>query len=286
MTTPSRAQLSRQIARRSRSNLEFALGSLPRERRRDMVSFYAFCRVIDDIADDNDTPVQDRRAQLNQWKEGLLKGFAQPDELQSEVVALTGKYSIPPSMLGEIVDGMIIDLDQSRFGTFDDLRMYCYKVASVVGLFSIEIFGCTNPSSKDYAVNLGYALQLTNIVRDVGEDARNGRIYLPQEDLKKFGVSEEQILQLQFDSNVDSLLQFQYDRAVQYYSAAAALLPEEDRPQLQAAEMMAQIYSEILEKIRRKHFRVFEERVSLSKLRKLVILGAYAVRGFIGRRNS
>lgn len=283
MTTPSRAPLSRQITRRSRSNLAFALTSLPRERREDMVSFYAFCRVIDDIADENDVPVQERRTQLMAWKEGLLHGFTHPDELQCEVAALTQKYSIHPTLLGEIVDGMIHDLDQSRFETFDDLQKYCYKVASVVGLVSIEIFGCKNPASKDYAVSLGYALQLTNIIRDVGEDARNGRIYLPLEDLKKFHVSEEQILQLRFDSNVEALLQFEHDRAVRYYSKALAALPEEDRPQLQAAEMMAQIYSEILEKIRRKHFRVFDERVSLSKLRKLAIFGAFAVRGFLGR---
>ncbi len=283
MTTPNRAQLSRQIARRSRSNLAFALTALPRERRKDMVSFYAFCRVIDDIADENDMPLAERRAQLNEWKEGLLHGFPQPDELQSEVAALTQKYSIKPEMLAEIVDGMIHDLDQSRFETFDDLLKYCYQVASVVGLVSIEIFGYKNPACKDYAVSLGYALQLTNIIRDVAEDARNGRIYLPLEDLKKFHVSEEQILQLRFDSNVEALLQFQHERAVQYYRAAATVLPDEDRPQMQAAEMMAQIYSEILEKIRRKHFRVFDERVRLSKLRKLAILGKFSVRGFLGR---
>lgn len=248
-----------------------------------MVSFYAFCRVIDDIADDNDLPKEDRRAQLNAWKTGLLHGFAKPDELQNEVVNLTGKYSIQPAMLAEIVEGMLSDLDQTRFETFDDLLKYCYKVASVVGLVSIEIFGCKNPASQDYAISLGYALQLTNIIRDVGEDARNGRIYLPLEDLRKFHVSEGQILQLRFDSNMAALLQYQTDRALQYYKEAASVLPAEDRPQLQAAVMMGQIYLEILEKIRRKKFPVFTERVRISNLRKLAILGASAIRGFLGR---
>ena len=251
-----------------------------------MVSFYAFCRVIDDIADDNDQPKEERRARLNEWKEGLLHGFPEPDELQSEIAALTKKYSIKPEMLAEIVDGMLQDLDTSRFATFEDLLKYCYKVAGVVGLVSIEIFGCKNPASKDYAISLGYALQLTNIIRDVGEDARNGRIYLPQADLEKFHLCEEQILQLRFDPNMEALLRFQHGRALQYFRDAAAVLPEEDRPQMQAAEMMAQIYSEILEKIRRKHFRVFDERIRLGKLRKIVILGAFFLRGFLRLRNS
>lgn len=281
MPTPRRAPLARQIARRSKSNLAFALTALPRARRADMMTFYAFCRVIDDIADEDDAPEAQRRAELVRWKEGLLGGFDHPDDFQREVAGLTRRYPIRPELLGEIVEGVSSDLDRATFETFEELRGYCHKVAGVVGLVSIEIFGYKNPACRDYAENLGYALQLTNILRDVGEDARNGRIYLPLEDLKKFGVSAEQIRRLEFDGKVEALLRFEYERARGYYDLAAKLLPREDRRRMLAAEMMAQIYSEILEKIRRKNFRVFEGRVSLSKFRKLAILGAFTARGFL-----
>lgn len=276
-----RSQTSRQIVRRSKSNLALALSTLPRARKHDMMTFYAFCRVIDDLADDESTPIEERRSQLADWKQGLLHGFAHPDELQEQVAKLPARYGIDPGLLVEIIDGVSVDFDQSLFETFSELQRYCYKVASVVGLVSIEIFGCKNPASRDYAINLGYALQLTNIIRDISEDASRGRIYLPMEDLKKFNVEPTQILKHQFSENVASLLRHEYDRARHYFDLAASLLPKEDRRRLLAAEMMAQIYSEILEKIRRSKFRVFEGRVSLSKFRKLIILGAFTARGFL-----
>ena len=182
----NRVPVSRQIARRSKSNLALALSTLPRKRRHDMMTFYAFCRVIDDIADEPVNTVEERGRSLLAWRNGLLHGFASPDELQAEIETVIRRYSIPRSLLVEIVDGVACDLKQSRYETYDDLLAYCYKVACVVGLVSIEIFGYKNPACKDYSVALGYALQITNIIRDVGEDARNGRIYLPQEDLKRF----------------------------------------------------------------------------------------------------
>lgn len=276
-----RAPLARQIARRSKSNLAFALSSLPAARRRDMMTFYAFCRVIDDIADEDDAPVEQRRMELLRWRSGLLEGFDHPDELQRETFDLTRRYPIKPTLLAEIVDGVMTDLDRRRFETYDELQGYCYKVASVVGLVSIEIFGYKNPASRDYAVNLGHALQLTNIIRDVAEDARNGRIYLPLEDMRRFGVTEDQVLRLHHDGKIEALLRFEYTRARAFYETAAHLLPREDRRRMTASEMMAQIYSEILEKIRRRHFRVLDGRIGLSRLRKLTILGAFAIRGWI-----
>ncbi len=247
-----------------------------------MMTFYAFCRVIDDIADEDTAPLEQRRDELARWRDGLLHGFDHPDDFQCEVAGLPNKYSIPPELLTEIVDGVSSDLEHRTCESFDELLAYCYKVASVVGLVSIEIFGYKNPACRDYAVNLGYALQLTNILRDVGEDARLGRIYLPMEDLQRFGVSTEQILQLRFDEKVEALLRFEYERAKHYYELAAGLLPKEDRRRMLAAEMMSGIYAELLEKIRRKHFQVFEGRVSLGKLRKLAIMGRCAVRGWHG----
>lgn len=246
-----------------------------------MMTFYAFCRVIDDIADESDAPESQRRAELARWREGLLHGFDHPDAFQREVAAVVRRHRVKPELLAEIVDGVGSDLDRGAYETFDELLGYCHKVASAVGLVSIRIFGCRNPASGDYAVNLGYALQLTNILRDVGEDARLGRIYLPLEDLRKFNVTKEQIFRLEFDARVEALLGFEYRRAKGYFDLAAKLLPEEDRCRMQAAEVMAQIYSELLEKIRRRRFRVFEGRVSLSKFRKLAILGAFTARGLM-----
>lgn len=281
MTQSRRAPLARQIARRSKSNLAFALSSLPRARKRDMMTFYAFCRVVDDIADEDDAPVTQRRAELQRWKHGLLRGFDHPDEFQREVAELPRRHKIPPAMLAEIIDGVAGDLDHAAYETIDDLLRYCYKVAGVVGLVSIEIFGYKNPRCREYAINLGYALQLTNIIRDVGEDARLGRIYLPLEDLRRFNVSEAQLRELRFDDNMRALLEFEHGRARHYYDLAAQLLPREDRRRMMAAEMMAQIYAEILEKIRKKGFRVLHERISLGRLRKLAILGAFTARGFL-----
>lgn len=276
-----RVSASRQIARRSKSNLAFALSTLSRARKEDMMVFYAFCRVVDDIADEPGESVAERRRALDQWKNGLLRGFENPDELQAEVAELPKRYAIDPSLLVQIIDGVSCDFTQSRYETYESLLAYCYKVASVVGLVSIEIFGYKNANSREYAIALGYALQLTNIIRDVAEDARNGRIYLPLEDLRRFEVTESQILQGEFTPGFEALMEFQYERAHAFYEKAERLLPSEDRQHMLAAEMMAQVYSEILEKIRRKRFQVFGKRIGLTKVRKFLILGAYTIRGIL-----
>lgn len=246
-----------------------------------MMTFYAFCRVVDDIADEPVETIGQRQEALNVWKQGVLHGFTEPDELQSEVAAVLQRHDIDPTLLAQIVDGVASDLTQNRYETYEALLAYCYKVASVVGLVSIEIFGCKNPACRDYAVALGYALQLTNIIRDVGEDARNGRIYLPQEDLRNFGVTDDQIIAGEYTPQLLRLMEFQYERARGFYLQAEKLLPGDERRQMLAAEMMGQVYGEILEKIRRSGFRIFGPRVSLSKLRKITILGAYTARGIL-----
>jgi phytoene synthase len=277
-----RVPVSRQIARRSKSNLALALSTLPRKRKQDMLTFYAFCRVIDDIADEPVDTVEERSRALVAWRDGLRHGFSKPDELQAELEGVIKRYSIPPQLLVEIVDGVACDLTQTRYETYDDLLAYCYKVACVVGLVSIEIFGYKNPVCRDYSIALGYALQITNIIRDVGEDARNGRIYLPQEELRRFGVTENQLTRGVHTPEFESLMEFQYARARGFYSEAERLLPDEDRHTMLAAEMMAQVYSEILNKIRRRHFQVFGPRIGLGKLRKITILSAYTARGILG----
>src|SRR2546423_12088538 len=178
------------ITRTSKSNLALAFVSLGRERRRDITTFYAFCRVIDDIADDVDLSVEEKTRRLNEWREWLRTSRPNESSFASDVRRLIEKYKLAPEMLEEIIAGVEMDLSIKRYRTFDDLRVYCYRVASAVGLVSIEIFGYRNPACKDYAIQLGLALQVTNITRDAGKDLAVDRIYLPQEDLERFGYSE------------------------------------------------------------------------------------------------
>ena len=273
---------SRQIARKSRSNLAFALACLPAERKRDMISFYAFCRLVDDIADDPSVAVAARREELGRWKRAILAGDGSLHPVLAEVTPLPGKYRFSPNLLTEIIDGVASDLDTDRYETMNALLAYCYKVASVVGLVSIEIFGYKNPACKDYAVNLGYALQLTNILRDVGQDARDtGRIYLPLEEMRKHGVTEQQVLEGRQDERFTALMRNIYEQARGYYDLAADQLPKEDAGSMIAARMMGQIYGEILEKVRGSGFRVLDQRVRLHPLRKGIILGGYLLRGLL-----
>ncbi len=275
---------SAQIASKSKSNLAFALACLPPQRRKDMISFYAFCRIVDDIADDPQVPEAEKRVTLDRWHHAVLHGGEGiSDPVLAEVVALPAKYHFSAHLLADIIDGVSSDLSLVRYANIEELLAYCYKVASVVGLVSIHIFGYSQPRTRDYAVALGYALQLTNIMRDVGEDARDsGRIYLPLDELQRFGVSEDDILNGRYGGGFLPLMEFQYQRARRYYDEAAALLPAVDRKSMIASEMMAQIYREILEKMRNTGFRVFDRREKLSRLRKSIILGSYLLRGLIG----
>lgn len=277
----SGAPVSRQIAQRSKSNLALALSTLPRQRKEDMMTFYAFCRVIDDIADEPVETLQERAVKLAAWREGVLNEFSDPDDLQAEIAELPRRYPIDRTLLAEIIDGVASDLVTTRYQTYEQLLAYCYKVACVVGLVSIEIFGYKNAACKEYAVALGYALQLTNIIRDVAEDARNQRVYLPQEDLQRFGVTDEDLIQGRHSPEFEALMQFEHDRARGFFEQAAQLLPREDRRHMLAAEMMGQVYGEILEKIRQRRFQVFGPRIGLSKLRKIAILGAYTAKGLL-----
>lgn len=284
-SSPQPIASSTEIALKSKSNLALALACLPRERRRDMVSFYAFCRIVDDIADDPELPEATKRASLAKWREAVLSGDAgQGDPVQAEVVGLPAKYGFAPQWLAEIIDGVASDQDKIRYANLEELKAYCYKVACVVGLVSARIFGARDARSDEYAVTLGYALQLTNIMRDIGEDAREcGRIYLPADELARFGVSEQDILQGRYSPEFLRLMNFQYQRARRYYEEASALLPTTDRRRMVAARMMARIYGDILEKLKRTGFRVFDRREKLSKLHKGVILGGYLMHGWLHR---
>lgn len=262
-----------EITRKAKSNLAFALQILPRDRREDMVVFYAFCRIMDDLADDPGLPATERARQLDAWKSGLTHGFASPDDFQREVAALRERRQIPAHLLTAVIDGCQMDLKPQRFATWDDLSGYIWKVACAVGLVSIRIFGCRDPASERYALALGHALQLTNILRDIDEDLTNGsRIYLPLADLARFDYTEQDLADRVHDARFTALMDFQADRAENYYAAANAALTAGDRRALVPARIMGEIYQLLLEKMRADRFRVFGHRYSVSKPRKLAIL--------------
>jgi phytoene synthase len=267
-----------EITRKAKSNLAFALVILPRDRRDDMVVFYAFCRTMDDLADDTTRPAGDRELALESWKSGLTAGFAVPDEFQREVVSLRDRRSIPNDLLLAIIQGCMMDLQPQRFQTRDELSGYIWKVACAVGLVSIRLFGCREKESEAYAVALGHALQLTNIIRDVGEDLENGgRIYLPLADLHRFGLSVSDLAARVRDDRFLALMDDQADLAERYFQQAEKLLPVADRRALLPARIMAEIYRTLLRDMRADRFRVFEKRYRLSKPRKLAILGKHLI---------
>jgi 15-cis-phytoene synthase len=269
------------ITRRSKSNLALAFISLGRERKRDITVFYAFCRVVDDIADSVEISVIEKRARLANWRQLLRTGAPDEPLLASEVRQLMRKYSLPPDMLEEIIAGVEMDLSIARYRTFEDLRVYCYRVASAVGLVSIEIFGYRNPRCREYAINLGLALQMTNIIRDVWKDFQAGRIYLPQEDLARFRYSEADLAKRLHTEHFLQLMQFEASRAREFFSRAAAELPPEDRRAMAPAEIMASIYRALLRRIELDKFRVFEKEYRLSKPEKAGRITAQLFKSFL-----
>lgn len=264
-------ETAQEIVRRSGSNLAFALAILPKEKRDDMRVFYAFCRVIDDIADDPDFPEEDRQRALDRWRRLAEGGDVEPQPgLETEFVALREKYSLSAESIHNIIEGVEMDLEPRVIETREELRKYCFHVASAVGLVSIEIFGYTNPRTRQYAEQLGYALQWTNILRDVGEDAEEGRVFLPEESLSKFGISRQEILSGSPDPEAFvALMEREASQAEEFFRLALSALPEEDRKSMRSAELMRRIYSSILAKMRKDKFRVFQKHYRLSRFRML-----------------
>ena len=265
------------ITRQSKSNLALAFVSLGREQRDDITTFYAFCRLIDDIADSPDLSLADKRKGLTHWRASLRGARAGEPELATELRALIAKYRLTPEMLEEIIAGVEMDLSISRYATFEDLRLYCYRVASAVGLVSIEIFGYRNSRCREYAIELGLALQSTNIIRDVGKDLRSDRVYLPQQELAQFGVSDADLFAHKHDERFVALMQFQAARSHAFYDKARAALPPEDRRSMIAAEIMGSVYRSLLRKIERDSFRVFDRDYRLNRLQKAGYVAAHVL---------
>ena len=261
------------ITRRASSNFYYAFMLLPRERRRALNAVYAFCRFIDDIADDRASA---KPAELlERWRAELDLVYAgAPTHPISRALAHdVRRFAIPRRHLEAIIDGVEMDLGRTRYATFEELRLYCYRVASAVGLVCIEIFGYRNPGTREYAENLGIAFQLTNIIRDLSEDAARGRIYLPQEDLTSFGVREDDILSGSDTLELRALLEFEVERARSFYGLAAAGLPAQDRTAMMCAEAMSLIYRALLERIARSGCGVVGQRHRISTPRKLYLVG-------------
>jgi len=266
----------RRITQRSSSNFYYAFRLLPWDRHNALCAFYAFCRFVDDIADQPEEGQphgrKERIAQLlNTWREELDWCYAaQPHHPISQALADTvRRFPIRQEELSGIIDGVEMDLSRTRYQTFSELYEYCYRVASLVGLVCIEIFGYQALQTREYAINLGVAFQLTNILRDVGEDAQRARIYLPLEDLARFGYSEQELLDGVYNEAFLRLMTFEAERAQDYYRRVVSLLAPQDRRSLVAAEAMRLIYRRLLKKIEIQKFNVFQQRVTLTTSCKL-----------------
>jgi phytoene synthase len=261
-----------QKAAASGSSFYYSFLFLPEERRRAITALYAFCREVDDVVDDC-SDAATARATLAWWRQELAAAFhGSPQHPVVRALAdVAPRYNLAEARLAEIIDGMEMDLDYNRYPDFPTLRQYCHRVAGVVGLLSAEIFGYKDRRTLDYAANLGLAFQLTNIIRDVGEDARRNRIYLPLDEVQRHGISAEEIVHARESDAFRRLMEFQIERALGYYREAFALLPAIDRRAQRAGIIMAAIYRTLLEEIRRDGCRVLTHRTSLTPLRKLWI---------------
>ena len=278
--------LSSRVTRKSRSNFYYAFLALPRARREALYAVYAFCRTVDDIADLG-TDAAAQRAGLAAWRRDIARcyesGAAPEHPIARQLAGAVREFGLPRGALEAIVEGCEMDLQHSTYETFEELVPYCYRVASAVGLCCIEIFGYTDPGARDYAVSLGMALQLTNIIRDVGADARGGRIYVPQQDLRTFGVSAEDPREGRYGDAFVRLMTAQATRARQQYATAWASFPTADARSLVPAEIMGRIYFALLGEIEARRFRVFDERVALPARRKAAIALRCWMSGLLSR---
>jgi phytoene synthase len=257
-------------AKKSGSSFYYSFRFLAPKQRQAITALYAFCREVDDVVDETDDRALAEK-QLDQWRDEIANTFAgKPTHPVGKAIAVAlTSYDLHEEYFLELIDGMAMDLEQRRYNTFSELALYCYRAASVVGLLSVEIFGYQNRNTLKYAENLGMALQLTNIIRDVKEDAERDRIYLPLDELAKFNVSIDSLLAGENSAELTQLLKFQTERARQYYQQAMQFLPDEDRFTQRTGLIMSAIYAATLDEIERRQFPVMQKRVSLSKLRKL-----------------
>lgn len=268
----------------SGSSFYYAFLFLPPPRRAAITAFYAFCREVDDVVDDAGDPGV-AAAKLQWWRQEVERSWhGQPGHpVTQALMPLATDYGIEAKHLLAVIEGCQTDLDQTRFADYAALQRYCHLVAGVVGEVAAMIFGCTRAATLAYAHELGLAMQLTNIIRDVGDDARRGRIYLPLTELEQFEVDPAEVLRLEapwgYSERFDSLMRFQADRAHTAFDHALSLLPEADRAAQKPGLMMANIYRTLLREIESQGFHVLHQRTSLTPVRKLWIAARTQLRG-------
>jgi len=270
---------SKQIAKESKSSFYYAFSLLGKPRRDAMNTVYAFCRKTDDIVDDDNLGDDIKYEQLRKWRIELEKAlFGTSDyQLLNKLASIIKQFNIPIEPFFELIAGMEMDLQKKRYLSFEDLTQYCYRVASTVGLMCIEIFGYKNKSTKDYAVNLGLAMQMTNILRDVKKDSESGRIYLPQKDLIEFNYTEKDIFQRNYNSDFIRLMKHEAERAESLFNKADQLLDVEDKPAMFPARAMQHIYHKLLTKLEAENFNVYNKKIKVGNFEKVAIsVGVWA----------
>jgi len=273
-------EFCQQRAAASGSSFYYSFLFLPAERRRAITALYAFCREVDDVVDETED-ANVARLKLAWWRDEIARAFSghaqHPVAIALQQYAAT--FGLESRLLIEVIDGMQMDLDQNRYHDYVGLQLYCHRVAGVVGVLAAGIFGERSAAVSEYSERLGQAFQLTNIIRDVGEDARKGRIYLPLEDLRKFGVQTQEIISCTPSERFVALMRFEAERARELYRQAYALLPERDRRDQRPGLVMAAIYATLLAEIEHDGFKVLTQRVSLTPVRKLWLAWSTWLRG-------
>ena len=269
------------VAREQAKNFYYAFRTLPTRKRRAIYAAYAFCRLCDDIADE-DMPMEEKRRQFSETRTLLMKSLerngsqTENDTLPPEFAALsdaTATFGIPHHYYTEVIEGVESDLVKTRFETFEELKAYCYQVASVVGLICIEVFGYKDEAAREYAIDMGIAMQLTNILRDIKEDAERDRIYIPLDEMARFGYSEDDLKQGVMDERFRKLMALQVNRARDYYQRSQKLFPLLDAGARACPKVLHVAYRSILDRIDASGYDVFSRRIGLSKLDKILITG-------------
>jgi phytoene synthase len=270
------------------TNFYYSFLVLPSEKRRAIVAVWDFCRAVDDAVDEAPvagTDAQSGASQIAIWRRELAACYGGTPETRQGIglAPYIERFSLPRAAFEAVIDGVAMDLERTRYQTFDDLREYCLRVASAVGLLCIEIFGYSDPRTRQYAADLGIALQLTNIIRDVGTDSARGRIYIPLDDLARHRCSEDDIRAGAMNDRVRGLLAAQCERAHEFYERAERELPAIDRRPMVAARIMAGIYHAILERIELSGYDVFGGTIRVPRPRRAVIAAAIWARAALGR---
>lgn len=261
------------ITRKSRSSFYYSFNLLPKDKRDAIYTVYAFCKKTDDIVDEGQRSLREKQELLSGWRYEFEKsmngGSLHP--LMNKLSDTAKRFNIPVEHFSELIKGVEMDLSKNRYSTFDELYTYCYRVASTVGLMCAEVFGYTNNGTRQYAVDLGIALQLTNIMRDVKSDLQRNRIYIPHEDMTRFDYTEDDLRNHVYDERFVGLMKYQSERAQSYYKKANQHLAEEDKIHFFAARIMEKIYYSMLRKIERNDYNVFRQEIRVGRFRQLLI---------------